>query len=130
MKTNYRIAAAIIGSFALGVGVASVLHAQGTAPVYGVAEINVRDEEGYKKDFLPKAQELIKEAGGKYLAGGFNKTTSYTGFPAASRYVIILYPSADAWNKLWSGGLKELQDKVGNKYGDFRILTAESIDQK
>ena len=130
MKTNYKIAAAIIGSFALGVGAASVLRAQGTAPVYGVAEINVRDEDGYKKDFLPKAQELIKEAGGKYLAGGFNKTTSYTGFPAANRFVIILYPSADAWNKLWSGGLKDHQEKVGNKYADFRVLNVESVEMK
>lgn len=130
MKSNYKITAAVIGSFALGVGAASVLHAQGAAPVYGVAEINVRDEDGYKKEFLSKAQELIKEAGGKYLAGGFNKTTSYTGFPAANRYVIIQYPSADAWNKLWSGGLKELQATVGNKYADFRILTADSIEMK
>ena len=27
---------------------------------------NVRDEGGYKKDLLPKAQEPIKQAGGKY----------------------------------------------------------------
>ena len=58
MKSNYKIAAAVIGSFVLGVGAASVLRAQGTAPVYAVGEINVRDEDGYKKDYLPKAQEL------------------------------------------------------------------------
>jgi hypothetical protein len=37
---NITIAAAIIGSFALGVGAASVLHAQGTAPWW--------DSEGHK----------------------------------------------------------------------------------
>jgi hypothetical protein len=73
---------------------------------------------------------LIKEAGGKYLAVGFNKTMSYTGFPVANRFVIIQYPSADAWNKLWTGGLKDLQDKVGNKYADFRILSVESVEVK
>jgi hypothetical protein len=56
--------------------------------------------------------------------------TSYTRFPAASRYVIIQYPSTDARNKLWSGGLKDLQDKVGNEYADFRIQSVESVEQK
>ena len=91
---------------------------------------NVRDEDGYKKDFLPKAQEPIKQAGGKYVAGGFNKTTSYTGFQAANRFVIIQYPSADAWNKLWNGGLKDHQNMVGNKYADVRILSVESVEMK
>jgi len=47
-----------------------------------------------------------------------------------NRFVIILYPSADAWNKLWSGGLKDHQEKVGNKYADFRILNVESVEMK
>ena len=64
------------------------------------------------------------------LAGGFNKTTSYTGFQAANRFVIIQYPSADAWNKLWNGGLKDHQNMVGNKYADVRILSVESVEMK
>ena len=73
MKSNYKIAVAVIGSFVLGVGAVSVLHAQAKLPAYVVAEIDVKDQDGYAKDFLPKAQANIKEAGGKYLAGGFNK---------------------------------------------------------
>ena len=64
------------------------------------------------------------------LAGGFNKTTSYTGFQAANRFAIIQYPSADAWNKLWNGGLKDHQNMVGNKYADVRILSVESVEMK
>ena len=45
---NTTIAAAIIGSFALGAGAASVLYAQGTTPYYEVAEINVKDQAGYR----------------------------------------------------------------------------------
>jgi hypothetical protein len=40
--SNYKIAAALIGSFVLGAGAVSILHAQGTAPYYEVAEINVK----------------------------------------------------------------------------------------
>ena len=130
MKTNYKIAAAAIGSFVLGVGAASVLHAQGTAPYYGVAEINVKDESGYKTDFLPKAQEMIKAGGGKLIAGGFNKTKVQRGQPPANRYVIYTYPSEAAYEKIWTGGLNDLQEKVGNKYAEFRIFGVEGVERK
>src|SRR6476660_8452408 len=68
MKSNRKIAAALIGSFVLGAGAVQLLHAQTTPPAYTVAMINVKDEEGYKKDFLPQAQKMIKEGGGKYIA--------------------------------------------------------------
>jgi len=76
MKSNHKIAAAVIASFVLGVGAVSVLHAQVKLPAYVVAEIDVKDQDGYAKDFLPKAQANIKEHGGKYLAGGLNKAIS------------------------------------------------------
>jgi hypothetical protein len=77
MKSNYKIAAAVIASFVLGVGAVSVLHAQAKLPAYVVAEIDVKDQDGYTKDFLPKAQANIKEMGGKYLGGGFNKAIAW-----------------------------------------------------
>jgi len=43
MKSNYKIAAAVIASFVLGVGAVSVLHAQVKLPAYVVAEIDVKD---------------------------------------------------------------------------------------
>ena len=51
MKTKYKIAAAMIASFALGVGAASVLYAQAKPPAYLFAENDVKDMEGYKKEF-------------------------------------------------------------------------------
>ena len=83
MKSNRKIAAALIGSFVLGAGAVQLLHAQTTPPAYTVAMINVKDEEGYKKDFLPEAQKMIKEGGGKYIAGGWNNHTN--GRPAAAQ---------------------------------------------
>ena len=76
---NYKIAAALIGSFVLGAGVTSVLYAQGHAPTYVVAMVNVKDQDAYAKQFLPKVMPAIKENGGEYLAGGMNKTTSFAG---------------------------------------------------
>src|ERR1700733_13791210 len=52
MKPNYKIAAAVIGSFLLGLGAASVLHAQAKPLAYTFAEIDVKDQDGYTKDFF------------------------------------------------------------------------------
>ena len=40
------------------------------APVYCVAEIDVTNPEAYAKEFAPKAQAIIKAAGGRFLAIG------------------------------------------------------------
>jgi hypothetical protein len=65
MKINYKITLAVIGSFVLGAGAASVLHAQGHVPTYVVAMVNVKDQDAYTKQFLPKVMAAIKENGGE-----------------------------------------------------------------
>ena len=87
MKSKFKIATAVTGIFVLGLGTASILHAQAKPPAYTFVEIDVKDQDGYTKDFLPKAQPTIKEMGGKYLAGGFNKAISLTGSPPPNRVV-------------------------------------------
>ncbi|HWW34977.1 MAG TPA: DUF1330 domain-containing protein [Xanthobacteraceae bacterium] len=130
MKSNRKIAAALIGSFVLGAGAVQLLHAQTTPPAYTVAMINVKDEEGYKKDFLPEAQKMIKEGGGKYIAGGWNKTTPMDGPPPPNRVVILQFESASALKKWWESGLEKLQKEVGHKYADFQTFAVEGIEQK
>jgi hypothetical protein len=56
MKAKIKIATALIGSFILGLGAASVLRAQAKPPAYVVAEVDVEDQDGYAKDFLNKTQ--------------------------------------------------------------------------
>ena len=129
MKTNYKIAAAVLGGFALGVSAAASIQAQISAPYYGVGEIAVRDEDGYKNNFIPKSQELIKAAGGKLIAGGFNKTEVIIGQPPANRLVIYSYPNKAAWDKLWAGHLKDVIDD-GAKYATFRIFGVEGVEMK
>jgi len=129
MKSNYKIAAAVIGSFALGLGAASVLHAQAKAPAYAYVEINVKDQDGYTKDFLPKAQANIKEFGGKYLGGGFNKTISFSGSPPPNRVVLLQFADVDTLKAFFAKD-KQLEDDVGSKYASFRALGIEGIEPK
>jgi uncharacterized protein (DUF1330 family) len=129
MKSNCKIAAAVIGSFVLGIGAASVLHAQAKPPAYVVAEIDVKDQDGYAKDFLPKAQAGIKESGGKYLGGGFNKAIALAGAKPPNRVVLLQFPDIDAVKAFYE---KEgrLEADVGNKYASFRAIGIEGVEPK
>jgi uncharacterized protein (DUF1330 family) len=130
MTSIYKIAISLIGSFLLGAGMMQILHAQSKPPAYGFAEIAVKDEEGYKKDYLPEAQRMIREAGGKYIAGGFNKATTLTGAAPPNRVILIQYDNMDALMKAWEGGLRGWQEKNGDKYATFRALAIEGVEQK
>jgi uncharacterized protein (DUF1330 family) len=129
MKSTYKIVAVVIGSFVLGVGAASVLHAQSKPPAYTFAEIDVKDQDGYTKDFLPKAQASIKQSGGKYLAGGFNKAISLTGAPPPNRVVLIQFPDMDAVKAFYAKE-GQLEADVGDKYASFRAIGIEGVEQK
>jgi uncharacterized protein (DUF1330 family) len=124
---NYKIAAALISGFVFGAGAASVL-AQGTAPYYEVAEINVKDVDAYKKA-MSESLPMIKEHGGTYVAGGFEKAKSRVGSPVSNRYVVIRYPNKEAADKLYDDGLKAWMDKNAT-IADFRIVGVEGVEAK
>ena len=129
MKSNTKIAAAVIASFVLGASTVSVLHAQAKLPAYAFVEIDVKDQDGYTKDFLPKAQANIKEYGGKYLAGGFNKAISLSGSPPPARVVLLQFPDMDAL-KTFNVKQRQLEAELGDKYASFRGVAVEGVEQK
>jgi uncharacterized protein (DUF1330 family) len=73
----------------------------------------VKDEDGYKKDFLPGAQKAIDDNGGKYIAGGFNKTVAITGQPPADRVVILQFEIMDKV-KAWRDAARDAQKKYAS----------------
>jgi uncharacterized protein (DUF1330 family) len=129
MKSHYKIMAAVFASFFLGVGAGGVLQAQTKPPAYSVAEIDVKDQDGYAKDFLPKAQANIKESGGKYLAGGLNKAISMSGSPPPNRVVLLQFPDMDSL-KAFNVKQQQLEAEVGNKYASFRAIGIEGVEPK
>jgi uncharacterized protein (DUF1330 family) len=129
MKANYKIAAALIGSFALGVGAASVLHAQSKPAAYLVAQIDVRDRDGFTKEFLPKTQTNMKEFGGKYLAGGFDKAIGLSGAAPPNRVVLVQFSDMDT-AKAFYDKQKPIEADVGSKYASFRIMAIEAVEPK
>jgi uncharacterized protein (DUF1330 family) len=129
MPAKYMVATAI-GGFALGIGAASVLQAQGTAPYYEVAEINVKDQAGYEKSGVDKVRDALKAGGGKVIAGGYNKSHSLIGAPPADRFLILQWPNKEAADKVWAQSTKPWIDAEGMKYADFRDIGVEGIAQK
>ncbi|HEY2531304.1 MAG TPA: DUF1330 domain-containing protein [Xanthobacteraceae bacterium] len=129
MKSNYKVAAAVIGSFVLGVGAASVLHAQTKPLGYVLAEIDVKDQDGYTKDFLPKAEANIKEFEGKRIAGGFNKAIGEIGAPPPNRVVLLQFRDMDTLKAFEDKEKRNVAD-VGSKYASFRVIGIEGVEQK
>jgi hypothetical protein len=78
MKAYYKIAIAMVGSFTLGAAAVQGLHAQAKPPAYAIAEINVKDQDAYAKEFFPLAAKTLQDAGVKYLLRG-GKTVSFQG---------------------------------------------------
>ena len=70
MKSNYKIGMVLLAGVTMGGLAVEGLHAQAKMPVYYVSEIDVRDVDAYSKDYAPKAQALIKSAGGRFVAIG------------------------------------------------------------
>jgi hypothetical protein len=61
MKSNYKIAAAVIVCFILGAGAVNVLHAQAKLPAYVVVEIDVKDQDGIQRNFYPRRKPPSKK---------------------------------------------------------------------
>ena len=71
----------------------------------------------------------MKEAGGKYLAGGFDKAVGLSGIPPANRYVIVQLENMDKAKAWYEGGQRELERTVASKYADFRVIAVEGANQ-
>ena len=129
MKSKFKIATAVTGIVVLGFGTASILRAQTKPPAYTFVEIDVKDQDGYTKDYLPKVQAHIKEFGGKYLGGGFNNAVGLSGAPPANRVVLLQFPDMDS-AKAFSDKDSPDQKDVGSKYASFHTMAFPGVEPK
>ena len=125
MRSAMKIAAAIACGLLVGGGAVQLLHAQSRPPVYVVAEIDVRDRKGYEENYLKATQNDISVHGGKYLAGGYDKTESLVGDPRPNRVVILQFENMDAVKAWQAEGALDMENAVGGKYAKFRIFAVE-----
>jgi uncharacterized protein (DUF1330 family) len=128
MKTRHTVALAVIASFGLGAVAIEGLHAQAKPPIYYITEIDVTNQEAYMKEYAPKAQAIIKAAGGRFLAAGGN-VTAIEGAPPKGRITVQVWDSMEkiqAYRN--SAEFKEVR-KIGDQYAKFRTFTVEGLPQ-
>ena len=125
MKMFSTISLTAIAGIVVGLATPGSPRAQTKAPVYVVAEVDVRDNAGFVKEYLPHAQASIKSSGGRFLIAGQN-IKSLEGTPP--RRVIVTawesFEKVDAWFN--SPGFRELRT-VGDKYAQFRLYVVEGL---
>ena len=126
MKTYITVGISMMVGAALGAGAIQTLHAQAKPVAYVVAEIDVKDQAGFVKEFAPAAVKALGEDGSGYKAlarGG--KTVALYGDPPKNRVVINQFTDLDhavaAYN---SPGYKAAKE-IGDKYATFRTYAVE-----
>jgi uncharacterized protein (DUF1330 family) len=129
MTSYLKITLAIACGLLVGGGAVQLLHAQSKPPAFVVAEVDVKDRDGFEQNFLKATRKDITDHGGKYLAGGYNKTMSLVGSEPANRVVILQFPNMDAVKKWQDEGAMDMENTIGSKYAKFRIFAVEGVDQ-
>ena len=127
MRTRNAVIVAMIAGFGLGAVAVQSLHAQAKPPIYYVGENDITNPDAFAKDYLPKAKERIKAAGGRYVAAG--APTAIEGAKPMARAAVIVWDSMDAmmaWRN--SDAFKENR-KIGEKFATFRAFTLEGVPQ-
>jgi uncharacterized protein (DUF1330 family) len=126
VKTNFKVAIALVAGAAIGGAAIQGLHAQAKPPVYVIAQIDVSNPDAYAKEYVPKAVALNKAAGVRYLALG-GKVTPLEGTPPKSRVVIQVWDSLEQIQAARnSADFKEAR-KIGEKYATFSSFAVEGI---
>jgi len=126
--------ARVIGlTLLVGIGMGAIggeaVHSQARPPAYLIGEIQVSNPEGYAKEYLPKAREIIKSHGGKLIAAAGAAATGAqvvaVDGDAPKRVVIDAYPNMEA---LLAGRNEPVYVEVrsvGEKYAKYHTFAVE-----
>src|SRR6266576_3016593 len=120
MNRHITVGLGMVASAALGATAVQTLHAQTKPPAYNIAEITIKDQDGYNKEYLPLIAKALTDAGGKFLIRG-GKTVSFEGAAPAPRIVVVQFESLDKLEALYNSALYKNAVAVGDKYAIQRI---------
>jgi Uncharacterized conserved protein len=129
MKSNYKIAIAMLAGAGLGAAAVQGLHAQAKPPAYVISEIDVTDKEAYAKEYVPLAVKALKESGQKQLVAG-GKTAAISGEPSKSRIVLSVFENMEKAQAAYTSPAYLEARKIGDKYAKLRIFVVEGVPQK
>ncbi|WP_424630390.1 DUF1330 domain-containing protein [Bradyrhizobium sp. SYSU BS000235] len=123
------IGLALLTGIALGAVASETVHSQAKPPAYLIGQIDVSDPDGYAKEYLPKAREIIKSHGGKLVAaagaGATGAKVVAVDGSAPKRVVIYVYPSMEAL-LAWRNDPAYVQVRsIGEKFATYHTFAIE-----
>jgi uncharacterized protein (DUF1330 family) len=124
MKTYIKLGLAMLAGCGLGAGAFHELHAQAAPPAYVVSEIDVVDEDGYAKQYLPLANKALADSGQKRLASA-GDAVAIAGDPPKSRIVVAVFENMEKAQAAYTSPAFLEAQKIGEKYAKLRIFVVE-----
>jgi len=124
VKSNSKVAIALVAGTAIGIATFQGLHAQAKPPAYLVIEVDVTNPDLYKQ-YLDKNRPLTAQFGGRFIARG-GKVDSFAGEPP-KRAIIAIFESiekAEAFRD--SAAYKELIP-LRDKASKYRAYITEGV---
>jgi uncharacterized protein (DUF1330 family) len=127
MKRLFTRVALIVAGLSFVGPMVQQINAQTKPPVYFIVENDINDLHGYLTEYAPRARDMIKSVGGRYIAAG--GATTFVGEPPKSRVAIFAFDSIEQIQTfLNSPEYKELR-KIGEKYAKYRNYAVPGIQQ-
>ena len=126
MKRFVTPALTLLAGITIGAVVVQGLHAQTKMPGFYIAEINVKNQDGYMKEFIPAATKALQDAGGKFVVRGGNLVVTQ-GAPPATRIVVLQFASIDKAQNWWNSEPQKDAQVIGDKYATFRSYIVEGL---
>src|SRR5436309_15978773 len=125
MRTRLAIAGSMLVGAVLGAAGSLTLHAQPKPPVYMVAINEIRDQEGYAKEYVSPAQKSVKDHGGEYLAAG--PGTRLAGNLPEGPVVILRWESMEALQAWRNPPEFQASLKIAEKYAKSNIVSVNGV---
>jgi uncharacterized protein (DUF1330 family) len=124
MKTRFTVASSMLAGIAIGAVAVQGLYAQVKPPAYVIAEVDVMDQDGYAKEYVPAAMKALNP---KFLSRGSN-TLSFKGEPP-KRIVLFAFENMDKAKEAFTSSAYNEAWTIGSKYAKFRIFAVEGASQ-
>ena len=125
MKAYCTVAISVLTGIALGAAAVQTLHAQAKPAVYMIAINEVSNQEGYANEYVPPAQQSVKDHGGVYVAAG--PGTQVTGNLPNGPVIILRWESMEALQSWHNSPDFQAALQIGQKYAKFNIIGVSGI---
>jgi uncharacterized protein (DUF1330 family) len=127
MKTNHKLALAVLAGVSIGVAGATAIHARQvkTPPGYVIAEVEVTDPTTMQK-YGEKVPETLAPFNHHYLVRGHN-IQALEGEPPKGGIVIIAFDSAQKAREWWDSPAYDAIKPIRHSAAKSRIFIVEGI---